>query len=162
MARKKVVRRKKVAPRSRGLSPSEVAGERPPAAIQSLAAQVEEDCASVLATYREPLASNWQLFVALPIDKVAPAPFQRDLSEAHLKRLVKRIDEVGRFLDPIIVVRRPDGTYWTSNGNHRLHTLKELGAKTIVARSCPRRRSRTRSWPSTPRRPTTCARRRSR
>jgi len=137
MARKKVVRRKKVAPRSRGLSPKEVASERAPAAIQALAAQVEEDGASVLATYREPLAGHWQLFVALPIDKVSPTPFQRDLSEAHRKKLVKRIDEVGRFLDPIIVVRRPEGIYWTPNGNHRLHSLQELGAKTIVALLVP-------------------------
>jgi ParB family chromosome partitioning protein len=137
MARKKAVRRKKVAPRSRGLSPSEVAGERPPAAIQALAAQVEEDGASVLATYREPLAGNWQLFVALPIDKVAPTPFQRDLSDAHKKRLTTRIDEVGRFLDPIVAVRRPDGTYWTPNGNHRLHALQDLGAKSIVALLVP-------------------------
>lgn len=137
MPRKKVVRRKKVEPRSRGLSPREVAGEKPTAAIQELAAQVEDDGASVLATYREPLAGHWQIFVALPIDKVAPTPFQRDLSEAHLKRLVKRIDEVGRFLDPIIAVRRPDGTYWTPNGNHRLHALKELGAKTVVALLVP-------------------------
>ncbi len=140
MARKKTVRRKKVEPRSRGLSPREVASERAPAAIQSLASQAEEDGASVLATYREPLAGNWQLFVALPIDKVSPTPFQRDLSEAHMKRLVKRIDEVGRFLDPIITVRRPDGTYWTPNGNHRLHALKELGAKTIVALLVPEER----------------------
>ncbi|MCY2959603.1 MAG: ParB N-terminal domain-containing protein [Planctomycetota bacterium] len=140
MARKKVVRRKKVEPRSRGLSPREVASERAPAPIQSLAAQVEEDGASVLATYREPLAGHWQLFVAVPIDKVAPTPFQRDLSEAHLKRLTKRIDEVGRFLDPIIAVRRPDGTYWTPNGNHRLNALRELGAQTVVALLVPEER----------------------
>jgi ParB family chromosome partitioning protein len=137
MPRKKPVRRKKVEPRSCGLSPREVASERAPAAIQSLADEVESDGASVLATYREPLAGHWQLFVALPIDRVAPTPFQRDLSEAHLKCLTKRIDEVGRFLDPIIAVRRPEGTYWTPNGNHRLHALKELGAKTVVALLVP-------------------------
>jgi len=54
-----------------------------------------------------------------------------------LKRLVQRVDEVGRFLDPIIAVRRDDGTYWTPNGNHRLHALKELGGKTVVALLIP-------------------------
>jgi ParB family chromosome partitioning protein len=148
MARKKAVRRKKVAPRTRGIAPRDTvggqlggaAGERPPASVASLAEQVEADGAAVLATYREPLAGAWQLFAALPIDKVEPTPFQRDISDAHLKRLAKRIDEVGRFLDPIIAVRRADGTYWTPNGNHRLHAMKELGAKTIMALLVPEER----------------------
>jgi ParB family chromosome partitioning protein len=137
MAAKRKARRKKVAPSSRGLGPREVRAESPPAAIEKLAALVESDGAAVIGSYREPLGGQWQLFVALPIDKVAPTPFQRDLSEAHLKRLVQRVDEVGRFLDPIIAVRRDDGTYWTPNGNHRLHALKELGGKTVVALLIP-------------------------
>ena len=137
MPAKRKPRRKKVAPSSRGLAPNQVRAEHPPAAIEKLAAEVEADGAAVIGSYREPLGGSWQLFVALPIDKVAPTPFQRDLSEAHLKRLVQRIDEVGRFLDPIIAVRREDGTYWTPNGNHRLHALKELGGKTVVALLIP-------------------------
>ncbi len=137
MATKRKARRKKAAPSSRGLSPAQVNSDHPPAAIEALAKLVESDGASVIGTYREPLGGAWQLFVALPIDKVAPTPFQRDLSEAHLKRLVQRIDEVGRFLDPIIAVRRDDGTYWTPNGNHRLHALKELGGRSIVALLVP-------------------------
>ena len=137
MAVKRKARRKKVAPSSRGLGPREVRAENPPAAIEKLAAQVEADGAAVIGSYREPLGGSWQLFVALPIEKVAPTPFQRDLSDAHLKRLVARIEEVGRFLDPIIAVRRDDGTYWTPNGNHRLHALKELGGKTVVALLVP-------------------------
>ena len=137
MATKRKARRQKAAPASRGLSPREVRGANPPAAIEQLAAEVEADGAAVIGAYREPLGGAWQLFVALPIDKVAPTPFQRDLSEAHLKRLVQRIDEVGRFLDPIIAVRREDGSYWTPNGNHRLHALKELGGKAIVALLVP-------------------------
>jgi ParB family chromosome partitioning protein len=137
MAAKRKARRKKVAPSSRGLGPHEVRAESPPAAIEKLIALVESDAAAVIGSYREPLGGKWQLFVALPIDKVAPTPFQRDLSDAHLKRLVQRVDEVGRFLDPIIAVRRDDGTYWTPNGNHRLHALKELGGKTVVALLIP-------------------------
>ncbi len=34
-------------------------------------------------------------------------------------------------------VRRPDGTFWTPNGNHRLNALRELGAKTVVALLVP-------------------------
>jgi ParB family chromosome partitioning protein len=137
MAAQRKARRKKAAPSSRGLGPREVRAESPPAAIEKLAALVESDGAAVIGSYREPLGGQWQLFVALPIDKVAPTPFQRDLSDAHLKRLVQRVDEVGRFLDPIIAVRRDDGIYWTPNGNHRLHALKELGGKTVVALLIP-------------------------
>ena len=51
--------------------------------------------------------------------------------------------------------------YLTPNGGHRLTALKELGAKAVLAlRGARRRRSPTRSWPSTSRRPTTSARRR--
>lgn len=137
MATRRKARRKKAEPSSRGLSPAQVNSDHPPAAIEALAKLVESDGASVIGTYREPLGGAWQLFVALPIAKVAPTPFQRDLSEAHLKRLVQRIDEVGRFLDPIIAVRRENGTYWTPNGNHRLHALEELGGKSIVALLVP-------------------------
>jgi len=137
MAAQRKARRKKAAPSSRGLGPREVRAESPPAAIEKLAALVESDGAAVIGSYREPLGGQWQLFVALPIEKVAPTPFQRDLSDAHLKRLVQRVDEVGRFLDPIIAVRRDDGIYWTPNGNHRLHALKELGGKTVVALLIP-------------------------
>src|SRR5262245_44422143 len=54
-----------------------------------------------------------------------------------MKRLSQRIGELGRFLDPIITVRRDDGTYWTPNGNHRLHAMRALGAKTITALLVP-------------------------
>jgi len=101
---------------------------------------VAEDGGAVIGSYRDPLGGAWQLFVALPIDKVAPTPFQRDVSKAHLERLTRRIEELGRFLDPIIAVRRDDGTYWTSNGNHRLHALRQLGARTIAALLVPEQR----------------------
>jgi ParB family transcriptional regulator, chromosome partitioning protein len=46
------------------------------------------------------------------------------------------IETIGRFLDPIVAVRKAD-QYWTPNGNHRLQALKKLGAKTIVALLVP-------------------------
>ena len=42
------------------------------------------------------------------------------------------IETLGRFLDPIIAIRKDDA-YWTPNGNHRLQALKKLGAKTVIA-----------------------------
>ena len=103
---------------------------------KKLIRQVESDGGSVLATYKEPLGGHTQFFVALPIDKVEPTPFQRDVSDSHVRKLTLAMDRTRRYLDPIIVVRK-DSTYFTPNGNHRLTALKELGAKTILALLIP-------------------------
>src|SRR5207237_10787213 len=81
------------------------------------------------------------LFTALPLDKVAPTPFQRDISDAHVRRLTQAMDKTKRFLDPIIAVREPteSASYWTPNGYHRLTALKELDAKTVLALVVPER-----------------------
>ena len=136
-AKKSSRRRKAVEPRSRGLTPAQAAGAPPPAALQRLAAEVESDGGAVVGTYRDPLGGHWQLLVLLPLERVQPTPFQRDLSEAHTRRLAQRIGELDRFLDPVIVVRRDDGSYWTPNGNHRRAALLELGARTITALLVP-------------------------
>lgn len=133
-ARKKKV---KAEPASRGLDARRLAGAAPPASVQHLAARIESDGGSVLATYRDPLGSNWQIFAALPLDRVQPTPYQRNLSETHVERLTKAIEKVGRFLDPIIAVPNVDGMYWSPNGFHRLSALKALGAKSIVALVVP-------------------------
>src|SRR4051794_20525611 len=102
-------RKKKVAAGSVGLSAVETAAKKPPEEILALAAQVEKDGGAVLATYREPLGEKWVLLVALPIDKIEPTPYQRELSETHAKRLAGVIPKVGRFLDPVIATRHDDG-----------------------------------------------------
>ena len=79
-----------------------------------------------------------QTLAALPLDKVEPTPYQRDPSEAHVKRLMGVIEKIGIFLDPIVAIRNEDG-YWTPNGNHRLQALRKLGARTIVALVVPDR-----------------------
>lgn len=104
--------------------------------LQSLAATVEADEGAVLARYREPLGGHGLLLVSLPIDRVSPTPYQRDVSDAHVRRLTRAMDKTKRFLDPLIVVAA-DGKYWTPNGNHRLTALRELGAKSIVALLVP-------------------------
>ncbi|MBL8959104.1 MAG: ParB N-terminal domain-containing protein, partial [Gemmatimonadetes bacterium] len=130
-----VRRKKKVAAEagSRGLDARRLAAATPPASVTALAERVVSDGGSVLATYRDPLGSNWQLLAALPLDRVAPTPYQRNLSETHVERLVKAIEKVGRFLDPIVAVPVADGMYWSPNGNHRLSALGQLGARAIVA-----------------------------
>ncbi len=124
---------------SRGLTAKQVADADAPAAVRTLMAAIEGDGGQVIGTYRDPLGGSWQCLAALPLAKVAPTPFQRDLSEAHVKRLTDRIDQIGRFLDPIIVVRNDDGTYWTPNGNHRRASMTQLGARSIVALVVPER-----------------------
>ena len=132
--KKKVVRRKKQAAASVGLSPAET-GSRT-AAADALASLVEGDGGVVLGAYREPFGGSPVLIVSLPIDRVEPTPFQRDPSDAHVKRLMKVIETLNRFLDPLIVVRH-DERYWTPNGNHRLQAMRRLGAKAVVALLLP-------------------------
>lgn len=122
---------------SRGLDARKLASGTPPASIEELAHQIEEDGGSVLATYRDPLGSKWQMLAALPIDRVEPTPFQRDLSEAHVGKVRKAIDTLDRYLDPVIAVPADDGKYWSPNGYHRLSAMKELGARSIVALVIP-------------------------
>jgi ParB family chromosome partitioning protein len=130
-------RSKGAEPGSRGIEAAALAGEDPPGSVAELAEAIQGDGGSVLGIYREPLGGAWQLLAGLPIDKVAPTPFQRDLSPTHAKRLTGVIDKIGRFLDPVIAVRKDDGQYWTPNGYHRMSAMQSLGAKSIVALVVP-------------------------
>ena len=139
--KKKPVRRKKIAAASIGLTAADTKIVRG-GALDSLSAQVEADGGAVLGAYSDPFGGTPVLLVALPVDRVAPTPYQRDPSDAHVKRLMGVIEAVGRFLDPIIVIRAvpaagQDDQYWTPNGNHRLQALKKLGVRTIVALLVP-------------------------
>jgi len=128
------------------LNPADLALADPPPALADLARSVAADGGSVLACYREPLGGHVLLLTALPVERVAPTPFQRDISDAHVRRLERAMDKTKRFLDPIIVVRQEraaganDETgyrYWVPNGYHRLTALKELGAKTVLGLLVP-------------------------
>jgi ParB family chromosome partitioning protein len=124
-------------PKSRGLTPRRLASASPPAKVTRLAESIEEDGGAVLGTYKDPLGGNWQVLAGLPIDRVEPTPFQRDLSEAHTDKLAVAIDKLDRFLDPVIAVRTDEGKYWTPNGYHRLEAVKRLGGRSIVALVVP-------------------------
>ena len=130
-------KRPKAAPEPRGLTPRQVQGGEPPAAMRELIGQIEGDGGLALGAYREPLGGQWQVLAALPIEVVSPTPYQRDLSEAHVKRLTDAIERLGRFMDPVIAVRAGEKQYWTPNGNHRLAALRGLGARTVVALVVP-------------------------
>ena len=135
MAKKKTVRRKKVAAATVGLSAAET-GNVTGGALDALAGQVAGDGGTVLGRYNEPFGGHPLLLVALPIAVVEPTPYQRDPSDAHVKRLMTVLEKIGLFLDPIIAIHHED-KYWTPNGNHRLQAMKKLGAKTVIALLVP-------------------------
>jgi ParB family chromosome partitioning protein len=107
--------------------------------LAELARGVEEDGGAVLAAYREPLGGHALLFVSLPVEKVERTAFQRDVSDAHVRKLTLAMDKTRRYLDPIIAVRE-GGKYLTPNGGHRLTALGELGARAVLALLVPERR----------------------
>src|SRR2546427_12907330 len=130
-------KKKAAEPQSRGLTAKQVAAGSPPAAVEHLRETITADGGTVLGAYRDPLGGNWQILAALPLDRVAPPPYQRDLSAAHVAPHAAAIDKLDRFLDPVIAVRATDGTYWTPNGYHRRGALRQLGARSIVALVVP-------------------------
>ncbi len=130
-------RKAETPPASRGLVPAQVAGGEPPAKVAALGETIAADGGAVLRAYRDPLGGRWQLLAALPVDRVRPTPYQRDLSPTHVGNLAGRIDRLDRFLDPVIAYRAADGSYWTPNGHHRLAAMRELGARAITALVMP-------------------------
>jgi ParB family chromosome partitioning protein len=138
-------RRRKPAGASVGLAATDLQAAAPPGEVAELHRAVEGDGGKVLSVYREPYGGKWVALAALPIELVEPTPYQRNLSDTHVRKLEMVIGKLGRFLDPIIAVRAPQeggrgvegvkvyGKYWTPNGNHRLSAMKTLGAKSITA-----------------------------
>jgi len=134
----KVRRRRKPLGASSGLTAVDLHEGLPPDDVSELGKTVEDDGGQVLSVYREPYAGRWMVLAVLPIEQVEPTPFQRNLSDAHVRKLESVISKLGRFLDPIIVVQarkasQGDGKYWTPNGHHRLSAMRTLGAKSITA-----------------------------
>ena len=129
--------RRKPVGTSTGLTATELQSAAPPADVATLHRAIDQDSGKVLAIYREPYGGRWVVLAALPIELVEPTPYQRNLSDTHVRKLEAVIGKIGRFLDPIIAVRTPQPEhavkYWTPNGNHRLSAMRTLGAKSIVA-----------------------------
>jgi len=130
-------RPRKAKPGTKGLGPAECRLEQPTGAAAEAAEAVEKAGGCVVGLYKEPLGGHPTLLSILPIDKIEPTPFQRDLSDAHHKRLADVINKTGHFLDPVIAVVAPAGIFWTPNGRHRLEAMRRLGAKSITALVVP-------------------------
>ncbi|MDX2093643.1 MAG: hypothetical protein SFX73_37735 [Kofleriaceae bacterium] len=120
-----------------GLTAHETTDGTPPVSVKGVQKEIEDAGGNVLATYREPFGGHWVALAALPLEKVKPTPYQRELSKAHADRLATVIPKVGRFLDPVIAVPDGEGSFISPNGMHRLSALGSLGAKTVVALVMP-------------------------
>lgn len=130
-------RRRKGGAAPEPLAPREVAaGAAAPAEIARLRERVAADGGAVIATYRDPYAGRWLLLAALPLERVEPTPYQRDVSAVHVGRLMEAITKTGLYADPILTVPA-EGRYWTPNGGHRLQAMKDIGAKSIIALVLP-------------------------
>ena len=138
----------KNAPKEEGRGPGRLARPRCPSPSEPDAAVAVADARRersrttadpVLATYRDPLGGHWQMLAALPLDRVEPTPFQRDLSGDARRPARQAIDKLDRFLDPVIAVPAGDGKYWSPNGYHR------LGAMQAARREVHRRARRSRA-----------------
>jgi ParB family transcriptional regulator, chromosome partitioning protein len=129
-------KRRKLAGKAIALEATELLDAPAPGDVSTLRDAIKSDGGTVLASYREPFGGKWLVLAALPIEKVEPTPYQRNLSDTHARKLESVIAKLGRFLDPIIVVRKESqespARYWTPNGNHRLSAMKTLGAKSII------------------------------
>ena len=134
----------KKAPARRSRKPQEPRGPEPHESLidsggtdmAMLSAQVEQAGGAVLGAYRDPYAGAPLLLASLPLRKVEPTPFQRDLSKTHADRLMEAIGAAGLFLDPVIA-SPADGGYWTPNGRHRLEAARRLGMRAITALIVP-------------------------
>src|SRR5256885_14358331 len=110
---------------ARGPEPHESVMEATGAELGALSQQIERHGGAVVGAYRDPFAGQALLLASLPIKKVVPTPFQRDLSRTHATRLADAIGAAGLFLDPVIAVPSKDG-FWSPNGRHRLEAGRRL------------------------------------
>ena len=132
-------RPRKAKPGTRGLLPAECRLDSLPADAEEVRDRIEREGGLVLGAYSDPLGKSPLIFAILPIDRIEPTPFQRDLSQVHHRRLADVIDRTGLFLDPVIAVTAPEKGFWTPNGMHRLDAMRRLGAKAITALVVPKR-----------------------
>src|SRR5437588_9205797 len=126
-------RPRKAKPGTKGLGPADCLLDQPGGVAVDTVEAIEKAGGCLIGSYKDPLGGHPVLLSILPIDAVEPTPFQRDLSDAHHKRLADVINKTGRFLDPIIAVVAPERGFWTPNGRHRLEAMRRLGARSIAA-----------------------------
>jgi ParB family chromosome partitioning protein len=132
-------RPRKAKPNTRGALASESELLVLPDEVEATKAAIERVGGRVTGQYLDPLGRSPLLLAILPIDQVEPTPFERDVSDAHHKKLADVLDRTGIFLDPIIAITAPKEGFWTPNGGHRLAAMRRLGAQAITALVVPKR-----------------------
>jgi ParB family chromosome partitioning protein len=130
---------RKAKPGTRGLLPAECRLDSLSGEAEEVRARIEREGGLVLGAYSDPLGKNALLLAILPIERIEPTPFQRDLSQTHHRKLADVLDRTGMFLDPVIAVTAPKEGFWTPNGRHRLEAMRRLGARAITALVVPKR-----------------------
>jgi len=132
-------RAKKAKSETRGLTPVECRLDMLSGEAEEVRERVRAAGGEIIGAYKDPLGGGALISCVLPISSVEPTPFQRDLSDAHHRKLADVIDKTGIFLDPIICVTAPKEGFWTPNGMHRLMAMRRLGAKSVTALVVPKR-----------------------
>jgi ParB family chromosome partitioning protein len=130
---------RKAKPGTRGLLPAECRLDSLSGDAEEVRGRIEKEGGLVLGAYSDPLGKQPLLLAILPIDRVEPTPFQRDLSQTHHRKLADVLHRTGIFLDPVIAVAAPERGFWTPNGRHRLEAMRRLGARSITALIVPKR-----------------------
>ncbi|TAK87139.1 MAG: chromosome partitioning protein ParB [Betaproteobacteria bacterium] len=132
-------RPRKAKPGTRGATAPECRLDAIPDSARDTAARIDQVGGLMLGCYSDPLGKQPLIVAILPIESVERTPFQRDLSQAHHRKLADVLDRTGMFLDPVIAVTAPEKGFWTPNGMHRLEAMRRLGAKAITALVIPKR-----------------------
>jgi hypothetical protein len=97
---------------------------------------------------KDPLGGHPLAIAILPIDTLEPTPFQRDLSDAHHKKLAGVIERTGTFLDPIITGTRARSRLLDAQRSAiGWKPMRRLGRESdYLHSSLPTGRLRGRSW----------------
>ena len=138
-AKKRKRASRKAKPGTKGLQALDCRLDASSPEIREVVSRVEQAGGTLVGSCRDPLGGSPLVIAIVPIEAIEPTPFQRDLSEAHHKKLAKVIEKTGTFLDPVITVLAPQRGFWTPNGRHRLAAMQRLGAKAITTLITPNR-----------------------
>src|SRR2546426_1960336 len=101
---------RKAKPGTRGLSPEQCRLDSLSGDAEEARVRIEREGGLVLGAYSDPLGKNALLLAILPIGRIEPTPFQRDLSQTHHRKLADVLDRTGMFLDPVIAVTAITGS----------------------------------------------------
>src|SRR4051794_31964460 len=96
MPAKPAVKRKrasrKAKPKRKGLEALQCSLDASSADIREIANRVQTEGGTIVGSCRDPLGGTPLVIAIVPLESIEPTPFQRDLSEAHHKKLAAVIE----------------------------------------------------------------------